>query len=308
MFLSIIIVTWNSQNELPECLSSLRNQDCCQFELIIVDNGSSDQTVATAHKLFPQATVVCNDENEGFAAACNIGIERAHGEWVGLLNPDTMVNDNWVSSLQEASLRASPRTGMLQPLILFKKDHFVNSTGIKLTLSGGASDRGFRTSPASREWGRDVFCPSAGAALYRRATLESVKMNSGYLDSGFFMYWEDVDLGWRCRLAGWEARYVPEIQVYHEYQGSSKHLGNKFVQAQIAINRVASIGKNASFLFLLATVPRTIWDLMLGLCRGNWPLLGRMFRSFWYGVGQRPEVNRLMIKTRRSVERDWAGR
>src|SRR5713101_5004470 len=118
--------------------------------------------------------------------------------------------------------RGGNRVGMLQSRIVFKqRPDQTNSTGVLLFRNGTIVDRAYEKSVRADESVEEIFCVSAGAALYRRAMLEDIRLASGFFDRTFFMYFEDVDLGWRGRLAGWSAVYVPSARVLHAFQGSS---------------------------------------------------------------------------------------
>lgn len=273
----------------------------------MIDNASEDASRAVARRSWPGLELIGNDANLGFAEACNQGIAATRAEWVCTLNPDTEVAPGWLGALRGALRGADERLGMLQSRMEFAGNGRLNSTGIRLTRWGRAGDRHFGA-PASHAPGPGpVFCPTAGAACYRRTMLEAVRLDSGIFDRTLFAYWEDVDLGWRCRLAGWEALYLPEARVRHHYQASVRQRRPGFAERRIRRNRLASLCKNASMGFLLRTLPATFMDLA-GMVRadgmGELALAGRAARDGWR---QRAAVGRLARLPRRRVERDWAG-
>lgn len=308
----MVIVNWNSAADLSECLTSLQRQTVAPLEIIVVDNGSSDGSAALVRQRFPGVQLLANEQNLGFAPAVNQGIDHAQGEWVATLNNDTVADSRWIERLQAAADAAPDEAlGMLQSCIVFKdRRDQLNSTGLLLFKDATAADRGVRTPSAKADnWSQDIFCPTAGAAAYKRSMLLQVRLPNGVFDASFFMYYEDVDLGWRCRLAGYGARYVPDAVVYHAFQGSSKRHGNRFVLRQCTKNRLISLARNASPELLVRSLPKTLTEILWlaafggrGALREVTPRVLRAFRE------ERPLVTSLLARDRRQVERTWLAR
>jgi GT2 family glycosyltransferase len=315
--ISVVIVNWNSAADLSECLRSLERQTSAPHEIVVVDNGSHDGSAALVRESFPAVKLIANTENLGFAPAVNQGIAQARGEWVATLNNDTVADPRWIERLQAAA--SAPLTaadneqelGMLQSCIVFKdRPDTLNSTGLLLFKDATAADRGVRTPSAQADaWPLEIFCPTAGAAAYRRSMLERVRLPTGVFDSTFFMYYEDVDLGWRCRLAGFRARYVPDAIVYHAFQGSSRRHGNRFVLRQCTKNRLIALARNASPALLVRSLPKTLSEILWlaafggrGALREVTPRVVRAFRE------ERALVTALLARDRRQVERAWLAR
>ncbi|MHC4681034.1 MAG: glycosyltransferase family 2 protein [Planctomycetota bacterium] len=225
MKLSIIIVSWNVCHELLECLQSIReNPPSESFEVIVVDNASTDETVDTVTTHFPEVVLAANTHNRGFAAANNEGIQKSQGQYILLLNPDTIVH-----------LRS------LDILVTFMDDHKdVGTCGPRLLNSDGTTQQSARRFPSFRgalnrhtafgslgifrgqyrKWlMKDLKCDGRtdvdqvmGAALMtRRSVIEQV----GLMDEGFFMYYEEVDWCYRIKQAGSRITYVPEAEITH---------------------------------------------------------------------------------------------
>jgi hypothetical protein len=305
MRLSVIVVNWNLRDELAACLDSLRLQSHEDLEVIVVDNGSSDGSLELLDE-YPEYTVLREGENLGFAEGCNRGIAVATGEWIAMLNNDATADPDWAAALVRSAEKGPAHRGMLQSLMLFKQQpETINSTGIDLGRNGGGRDRHEgqpRTTALAEE---EIFCCTAGAAAYRRTMLERIKLKSGYFDRTHFMYAEDMDLGWRARLAGWSAAYVPSSIVFHRYHGSSHRHGNTWLITMGRSNRIRTLLKNASGALLVRLSPI---------------LLGAAVELLWYakaqgahalvaavrdGVGARKEVAALSTENRRNVEERW---
>lgn len=214
--ISVIIVNFNGRKYLEQCLSSLALQTFCDYEVIVVDNASSDGSVAYLEEHFPDTKLVQSRENLGFAGGVNAGIMVASGEYIMTLNNDTRVDPDCLFQLL-AAMDQDERVGMVAAKIIFF-DRRINSTGICISRSGAAWDRGmYEEDTGQYDHIEEVFGACGGAALYRRLMLEEV----GLFDEDFFLYMEDVDLAFRGRLLGWRCVYTPRAQVYHIHGGTA---------------------------------------------------------------------------------------
>ncbi len=232
--LSIVIVTWNVREQLHDCLRSIeRNAPKAEYEVVVIDNNSNDSSDRMVREGFPNVTLIVNDQNRGFAAANNQGIHRSTGEYVLLLNPDTIVHP-----------------GALDALINFMdRNTDVGACGPKLLYSDGRDQPSVRYFPTLRsafysytvfrfvglfrwhykKWMMKDFDHSRqtdvdqvmGAALMsRRSALEKV----GFMDEAFFMYYEEVDLCYRLRNAGWRIVFTPDAEITHLGGSSIKQI------------------------------------------------------------------------------------
>ena len=205
---SLILVTWNSARFLPRCLDGIAQQTFGDIEVIVVDNGSSDDSVAIVRERFPNATIIRNAANEGFSRAVNQGIARATGEFVQLVNPDAFLEPEYVAKLVEA-LEEDEAYGSATGKLLRAEGVGVDSKGIRMTRTGRHLD-------IEEGEEREVFGVSGAAAMYRMAFIRDVTLSDGqFLDEDFFSYREDADVAWRGRLFGWRALFVPEAIGHH---------------------------------------------------------------------------------------------
>ncbi|GAC1541759.1 MAG: glycosyltransferase family 2 protein [Polyangiales bacterium] len=307
--ISVVVVNWNSRVDLAACLDALGAQSDRDFETIVVDNGSTDGSVEMVRARFSAVRIVETGANLGFAEGCNRGIEVARQPWVATLNNDADAAPGWIAALRAAAALGDARLGMLQSRIVFKQDDTrTNSTGLLLYANGCAEDRHYDQPVRPDESPEEIFCASAGAALYRRAMLDELRLDSGVFDRDYFMYAEDVDLGWRARLAGWSSIYVPTAVVRHSFQGSSRRHGPNFVELQCKKNRLRTLVKNASLPFLLRTIPRTLGDLAEATLKGGPAMIPAFARAAASAVRQRARVGRLVRVSRRAIERRWVTR
>ena len=306
---SVVIVNWNSRDDLRACLQGLQGQTERDFETVVVDNGSHDDSVAMVRSEFPQAILIEAGENLGFAEGCNVGIAKATGDWIVTLNNDAEPALDWLAKLRKVIDDAGTELGMVQSKILFRDrpDH-TNSTGVLIGRNGHFVDRGFDQPLRADEVIEDIFCASAGAAAYRRAMLDRICLRTGYFDRTFFMYFEDVDLGWRARLSGWSAVYAPESVVYHAFHGSAARRGKRFVTVHCARNRLRLLLKNASVSYIVRALPRLVSDFAASLFFERTAALGEFYRAARDGWTQRALVARIAQCKRDGVERQWVVR
>ncbi len=211
---SIIMVTWNSRPYLFNCLSALSKQTMQGFELILADNGSTDNSMDNLESQWNglQLIVEYLNKNLGFAAANNIGARLARGKWLVLLNADAFPEPDWLEKLLRAA-EQNPQYSMFSSRqIQYNSPERLDGSGDAYHISGLAW-RNFYNYP-SNGYGmqqREVFSPCAAAALYSREEFLRV----GGFDEDYFSYFEDVDLGFRLRLGGAKCLYVPEAVVHH---------------------------------------------------------------------------------------------
>jgi GT2 family glycosyltransferase len=306
MRLSVVIVNWNSRDDLAACLQSLCVQTHEDLEVIVVDNGSKDDSVAMVRERYPHFKLLDEGENLGFAEGCNRGVAVSTGEWVAMLNNDTVADPRWAEALVTAAVGAPPALGMLQSLMLFKqRPDVVNSTGIELDRYGSGVDRGEGAPRVAAQEPAEIFCCCAGAAAYRRSMLEEIKLESGYFDKQHFMYSEDLDLGWRARLAGWSAWYVPASVVLHRYHGSSERHGPVWLQTMGTTNRVRTLLKNGSLRLIATQLPNVVRSSIELGRRAGADGLRALFRAIGTGLRTRAEVNVLCKQRRIDVEGRW---
>ncbi len=220
---SIVIVNWNGRKYLDRCLTSVFAQYYSNYEIVFVDNGSSDGSAEYVEIEFPQAKIIRLDKNYGFAKGNNVGMEEAFKDplvkYIAVLNNDTEVHPRWLQELVNVA-EAHKQLGSVAPKILFYYDRsMICCVGISVYRDGGAMEKGRLEDDCSQyDMEEEVFGPTAASALYRREMLEEV----GFFDEDYFVYYEDVDLAWRARLAGWTCLYVPTSIVYHILAATSE--------------------------------------------------------------------------------------
>jgi GT2 family glycosyltransferase len=306
MKLSVVVVNWNSRADLEACLESLRAQTHRDLEVVVIDNASADGSVEMVRTRYPEVRLLAQTDNLGFAEACNLGIDATTGPWVAMLNNDATAEPRWAEALVEVARDAPAACGMLQSLMLFQRTpDRVNSTGIELTKSGAGRDRDVGTPRPTALALEEIFCPTAGAAAYRRVMLDAIRLSVGYFDRDHFCYYEDMDLGWRSRLAGWSALYVPASVVLHRYHGSTERRGRSWLVVMAGTNRLRTLVKNASWGLVVKTSPQSIKDITKVLWHGRAGAAVGLVRAVRAAYVQRGRVSAISTRSREQIERAW---
>lgn len=214
---SVIIPHLNGRHHLDDCFQSLRRQTWRDFEVLLVDNGSTDGTQEYVAAHYPEVRLIQLPQNRGFTGACNAGFAAAQGEIIILLNNDTEADPNWLAEVMAAFERHPKAGSVASKMLLFdRRDHF-HTAGDYYRLDGIPGNRGVWQQDVG-QFDREemVFSACGGSSAYRRAALDQV----GFLDDDFFFSCEDVDLGWRLNLAGWEVWYAPTAVIYHKLKAT----------------------------------------------------------------------------------------
>jgi GT2 family glycosyltransferase len=235
---SLIIPTHNGMAHLPVCLAAVRAQTYKPFETILVDNGSTDDSMAHVKREFPEVRIIALPANRVFAGAVNEGIRAAHGEIIVLLNNDTEAEPAWLAELV-AALQSDPQAGMAaSKMRLFDRRDVLHNAGDSYLRDGMPANRGvWQTDKGQFDADRYVFAPCGGAGAYRKTMLNEI----GLLDEDLVAYCEDVDLGWRAQLAGYRCVYAPRAIVYHKLSATG---GGKLSSFYVGRNVLWVIAKN----------------------------------------------------------------
>lgn len=213
--ISVIVLNYNGRHLIGECLEALFLQNCRDFEIIVVDNGSTDGSIGFLEDTFgDRIRLIKNPQNLGFAEGNNIGIAHAAGAFVALLNNDAVSEPDWLSQLFSAAKSSPASCGMWASKILFHDNrlmidtigHLIYPDGLNRGQGKNEIDHG------QYDMQREVFFPSGCAALYRKTMLDTI----GGFDPDFFAYGDDTDIGLKSRLAGWTCMLVPNAIVYHQ--------------------------------------------------------------------------------------------
>jgi len=221
---SIIILNYNAGELLLNCVESVFKTNYDNMEVIVVDNASKDQSHLKCKEKFDKTHLIENKENFGYCEGNNVGIRQARGDFVVILNPDTIVSTNWLTELMSAYNTTGE--GLYQPKILsLYENNVIQSTGNMLHLFGFgfARDKGVPDNSQRNEIEQIGY--ASGTCLFTSA---KVLKKVGLLDSFLFLYHDDLDLGWRAAQIGIKSYYVPNSVIYHAESYSLKWSSKKF--------------------------------------------------------------------------------
>ncbi|MBW2154217.1 MAG: glycosyltransferase family 2 protein [Deltaproteobacteria bacterium] len=218
--IDVVVLNYNGRQYIEKCLESLLSQTADGIEILVLDNGSTDDSLNFTRKKFPGVKVEEIGRNLGFSRGHNLGISMTDGEFYSTLNTDVELEPDFYEKLREALLEDSDCgavTGKLYQLNKYaREDKILYTTGHLLQRDYTTVNRGINEYDRGQyETRGEVFGVNGAAPLYRRKMLEDIRTGKKYLDSSLFMYGADLDVDWRMRTMGWKCAYCPEAVGYH---------------------------------------------------------------------------------------------
>lgn len=291
--MSIVIVNYNGLRHLRECLDSIHAQDFRDFEVVFVDNASSDGSIEFMRANFPQAVLVRSEANLGFAGGNNLGFKHSRGELVFLLNNDTRLAPDALRKLAEAAAER-PDVGVFSAFLINYADESLSDSGGDTVYTNGfvAALGGYPVEIFNRR--RLIASACGAAAMFRMPLLRK----TGGFDEDFFLNFEDLDLSFRCRHLGESILFLPEARVYHK---GSASLGGKTSRLSVYYserNQAWFLVKNFPAVFLARALPFLLLSKTLRLWqsarRGQ---LGAYFSANIHGIAGLPR----MLAKRRAI-------
>lgn len=285
--LSIIVVNFNKPEYTIDCLKSLRKITYKNYEVIVVENGSSDDSLIKLKKYLKGKSnfkLITNKKNLGFAGGNNAGFKVSTGEYILLLNNDTKVEPGFVEPAVER-LRGDKNVGILQSkLLIMDKPKYLDNVASYLTSFGFLYHMGYMQKDNGQY---DKFITSMsgkGAALFIKREVLSL----GLFDDDYFAYFEETDLCWRAWVMGWEVGFEPKSIVYHKMGVTSLAMQSEFIQYHSFKNRIASILKNASLSTLIWMMPlhlaASFMAALVFLFMGKRKVFGSVMRAYSWNI------------------------
>ena len=251
MEVSVIIPNFNGIAFLDSVLGSLEGQTTQNFEVILVDNGSSDGSCSFVAGSYPWVHILELPENFGFCPAVNEGIRASKAPYVLLLNNDTEVTEDFVEQMLAALKRHKNAFSCGAKMVQYHDRDKLDDAGNFYCALGWSYARGKGKDVHTYKKEERVFAACGGAAIYRKRILEQI----GCFDEEHFAYLEDIDIGYRARIYGYENWYAPEAVVYHVGSGTSGSRYNQFKTRYSSRNNIYLIYKNMPFLQILLNLP-----------------------------------------------------
>jgi len=248
---AVVIPNYNGYRYLETCFAALAKQTFTEFTTYFVDNGSQDESCAFLREHYPETKIIQLDDNYGFSRAVNEGIRRSKEPYVILLNNDTEVFPDFVERLYEGICKRKNAFACSAKLISYQERDKIDDAGNYYNMLGWAFARGKGKPVSEFETSDRIFAACAGAAIYRREFLEK----TGLFDEEHFAYLEDLDIGYRARIYGYENRYEPTASVLHYGSASTGSRYNSRKTELSSSNNIYVIGKNMPLLQWILNLP-----------------------------------------------------
>ncbi len=256
----VVIVNYNGQEHLPACLDSLFATNYPQFDVTLVDNGSSDGSVDWVRTHYPRVNIISSPRNVGFGRANQLGISESDAPIIALLNNDTVVEPDWLRALVEPLVAHDQLAATSSKLRFLGNRRVLNGVGGGMNYLGFSYDVGmYEVDGGQRDGPREVLFPCGAACAIKRSAFEE----AGGFDDQFFMYHEDVDLGWRLHLLGYRVQTAPQSVVYHRFGGTSRRAASAFFRERLGLRHdLRSLIKNYQWATLVKVLPRFLACLL----------------------------------------------
>lgn len=237
-FFSVIVPTYNGVRHLPTVLDALRAQTFADAEIILIDDASSDDSAALVAANYPEVRLIVNRQNLGFVRSANTAADAAHGRYLVLLNNDTEPDPTWLAELAQ-TIVAHPEAAIIaSKLLLFDRRTVLHTAGDLLGLDGIPRNRGvWEEDRGQYDQAGSIFSGCGGGSAYRKDVWQAL----GGFDDDFWMYLEDVDLGFRAQLMGFSAVFAAQARVYHRLSASG---GDILASYYVGRNTIWLIAKN----------------------------------------------------------------
>jgi len=285
---SVVVLNWNGKKHAEECLHSLFAQSYKDFEVLFVDNQSSDNSIEFVTekfpaKKYPQLKILPSGGNWGQGWGDNFGIKRAAGKYVVLMDNDTKADKDFLKEVVKTA-ESDPTIGIVVgKLLYYSQPDTFNSIGHTVFVDGSCID----TAIGEKDTGqydemKEIFSANTAGTLLRKEMLEDTAIEGEYLDADFFTYYEDVDLGFRNRLRGWKCFYNPKAKVLHKVNVSTSQVSNLGLYSGI---------RNKPF-FIIKNYPTPL------LWKYGIFIFGRWFVSFFYYLFK---LNKTSLRARRDT-------
>lgn len=294
---SIIIVNFNQKDLTANCLTSLKKITYPLYEIILVDNHSTDGSVESIREKFPSIKMIQNKDNLGFTGGNNAGLDKATGDYILLLNNDTMVSADFLEPLVGDLYEDKDLAIVQSKIFVMDRPEFLDSVVSFQTFTGFLFHKGYLEKD-SPNYNRFLYSFSAKGACM---LVKSSVLKLGLFDDKYFAYFEETDLCWRAWLMGYKVGFEPRSVIYHKMGATSSKMKRSFMHYHSFKNRLRTIIKNASFFTLLWMLPiHIIGCVGLG---GYFALIGEtagsfsIFKALWWNLTNLPESLSLRKKT-----------
>ncbi|KKR72891.1 MAG: hypothetical protein UU81_C0043G0002 [Microgenomates group bacterium GW2011_GWC1_41_8] len=287
LLVSVIIVNWNGEHFLKDCLDSLFENTYKNIEVLFVDNASTDGSVSFVKKYYPSIQIIQNRENLGYAEGHEEAIHRSKGSLVMLLSTDTIMSSRVTETLVHA-INRKKTIGVVMPKLLIMKPgkKLIDSIGAYILPTGMTYHIGREKNADDPRYNKpmEVYTIKGACALFRRSVLNK----TGLFDKDYFAYFEETDLCHRIWLAGYRVMYDPSSYVYHKGAGASGEMVRSFIQFHSFKNRICTFIKNFSMKYLIRILPVTLifyqGVFLYHLFVGDRSVAWAVQRAIWWNI------------------------
>lgn len=293
--ISVIIVNYNGYKWLNDCLSSLTKQTYNNFEIIFVDNNSSDNSISFVKSRFPKVKIVKSDVNLGFAGGNNLGYKKSKGDYIVLLNNDTHVEKNYLKNLVKA-FNENEKIAVVQSKIILMDKNELDTCGGFWTSTSFLYYYGNYKDPSLPIYNKPfpVFTVKAASVMIKKEIIEK----AGLFDEDFWSYYEETDFCHRVWLAGYECWYWPNAVCHHAMGGTSLvNFDKSYIQFHNFKNKLLSMLKNFDLISLLRIIPTFILlNIMISfywLIKGKMKYFFSIYKAFYWNLRN---LNQTLVK------------
>lgn len=275
--ITVIILTYNNIGDISNCISSVLSQTYHKYDVMVVDNASTDGTPEFIKNEFPQVKLIENEINLGYAGGNNVGFEKSTGKYIAVLNPDTVVDKNWLKELIQPMGRNPIIAVTVSKSLNYDNKDMIDDCGITLHFTGLSFARGLLEKNERFNEPEYIGGLSGTGFLIRKEIIEKL----GGFDQDFFMYCEDTELSWRIHFAGYKILYVPTSLFYH------KHISEipSWKYFYLERNRYLMLLKHCSFKFLVLLAPALVLTEIVAwgfaILKGKEYVMNKL-RAYWW--------------------------
>lgn len=250
---TVVLVNWNGVDILPSALNSLRNQAYKNFNIMLVDNNSQDESIQMLQSQYPEVQIIAEKQNHGFAKAVNIAVSKMHTKYFALLNTDAVAHKDWLRNLVR-TIDTDTKLAVVTAVSLLPGGKKIDAYGDEMSRWGVAFPklRGQDTTTLKDQGNAQIFSGSGGYSIYSTGIWREV----GGFDQSFFMYYEDVDYCYRVRLYGYNVKLASDAYITHSLGASSSRRGKNFFRRYVIRNAQCVYWKNTPSEIILRTLLR----------------------------------------------------
>ena len=302
MKISILIPNYNGAHFLRDCLDSIKEQSCKDFEIIVIDNASKDDSIPLLKKEYPEVKVILCESNLGFAGANNRGYKEAKGEYILFLNNDTRLDKDCFKLLIKKAETNKQEVGVVfAKILLMDYPEVYDAVGSYLTSFGFLYHLGFREADRGQYDNLEyIFSPKGVCFLVARKVIDEV----GLFDDDYFAYFEESDFFWRVWLNNYKIAFAFKALVYHKVGGTCTRLSSPFIDYHSFKNRIASLIKNLGGISLFYIVPLHIFCCLIISLLYAFMFKFKNSRAVLTAIGWNIKHLPNTLKKRKHVQRD----